>query len=76
MGSRNTSLILEVFIEISKKANTLMREKIKIENEGRKFDERDRRLLESIQSILFEELALASNTTVEEVYKRVIENIN
>jgi len=76
VGSRNTSLILEVFIEISKKANTLMREKIKIENEGRKFDERDRRLLESIQSILFEELALASNTTVEEVYKRVIENIN
>lgn len=61
--------------EISKITTTLMREKLKIESEGRKFDERDRKLLESIQGILFEELALALETTPEAIHEKILEYI-
>lgn len=51
--------------EIASIANTLMREKIKIERQGRKFHEKDMRILSSIQKLLFSELAVALNTTYE-----------
>lgn len=62
--------------EISKITNTLMRAKIEIENNGKKFDERDRKLLDFIQNILFAELALTLNTTFEDIYEKIHEIIN
>ncbi|MDR7856524.1 CarD family transcriptional regulator [Tissierella sp.] len=58
--------------EISMIVNTLMREKIKTENNGKKFDERDKKLLISVQNILFSELALPLNTTVEAIEERIL----
>ncbi|MFA5522942.1 MAG: CarD family transcriptional regulator [Tissierellales bacterium] len=61
--------------EVSMITNTLMREKIKIENVGKKFDERDRKLLSYIQNILFAELAISLNTTFEAIHEKIIEYI-
>ncbi|HHU63636.1 MAG TPA: CarD family transcriptional regulator [Clostridiales bacterium] len=62
--------------EIARIANTLMRQKIKLENGGRKFHERDRRLLTSIQDTLFSELAYALNTTYEAIYDKIMSFIS
>lgn len=57
-------------------ANSLMRKKIKIENEGKKFSQSDSKLLSYIQNILFEELAIALNTTSEKINEKVTEVIS
>jgi len=57
--------------EISKIANTLMVKKHQCEALGKKFYEQDNRLLISIQNILFAELAMALNTTSEEINERI-----
>lgn len=57
--------------EIVKIANTLMRTKIDLENNGKKFHEKDKKMLLDIQSILFSELAFSLDTTSEEIAKIV-----
>lgn len=56
--------------EIAKVANTLLRRKYNIEN-GKKFHEKDNKLLTTIQSILFTELALVLNTDFETINDRI-----
>jgi len=62
--------------EISKVISTLMRKKLKIEAEGRKFHQQDIKLLSNIQSILFTELAFKLNTTFEVINRKVARLIN
>lgn len=57
--------------EIIKIVNTLMKEKINIEKEGKKFYEKDKKLLANIQNNLFSELAFSLATTSEEISKKV-----
>ncbi|MBU6135497.1 CarD family transcriptional regulator [Clostridium tertium] len=57
--------------EIVKIANTLMRTKIDLEKNGKKFHEKDKKILLDIQSILFSELAFSLDTTSEEIAKTV-----
>lgn len=57
--------------EICKVVNTLMREKIKIEATTRKFHEKDRKILEYVQNILFAELAYSLNTTAEAISEEI-----
>lgn len=61
---------------IARIVNTLMRRKTETQKYGRKFAERDDKLLAFVQGILFEELALALNTTREEISKRATRFIN
>lgn len=58
--------------EIYMIANTLMKEQIASESSGKKFYEKDKRLLSSIQSTLFTELAFLLGTTFEAVEEKVI----
>ena len=51
--------------DISKIVNTLLRKKYKTENVGKKFHERDQRLLSCAKNILFAELAIALDTINE-----------
>jgi len=62
--------------EISKVISTLMRKKLKIEAEGRKFHQQDIKLLSNVQSILFTELAFKLNTTFEVINRKVARLIN
>jgi CarD family transcriptional regulator len=59
--------------EIARVVSTLIRKKQQSEKNDKKFGEQDKRLLFSIQNILFNELAISLNTTydaiLEEVYK-------
>lgn len=57
--------------EIAKVANTLMKKKIDAERKGKKFHEKDRRLLTNIQNILFSELACSLNTTYEVIKEKI-----
>jgi CarD family transcriptional regulator len=61
---------------ISMIANTLMRQKINTEKKGRKFHEKDKKLLTSIQSVLFGELAFSLNTTSEAIHEKITEYMN
>ncbi|OCA89290.1 CarD family transcriptional regulator [Bacillus sp. FJAT-27225] len=62
-------------LEIAKIINTLMRMQMKVESEGKKFYEQDRKLLGSLQSILFKELAISLNTTFENIHQTVLRQI-
>jgi CarD family transcriptional regulator len=62
--------------EISKIVNTLMRKKHKAEVNGKKFFERDSKLLAFVQKILFTELAVSLNTTFEAIYEKSTSLIN
>ena len=56
--------------EISKIINTLMRKKFDADRNGKKIGDPDRRLLSSIQNIMFKELAIALNTSFESIYEK------
>lgn len=56
---------------VAQVVNTLMRRKIDAKLEGKNLYERDHRILNNAQSILFKELALALDTTFEEVNRLV-----
>lgn len=62
--------------KIANIANTLMRKKNEAKKYRRKFQERDDKLLIFIQSILFEELALALNTSHEVISKKITKFIS
>ncbi|TSI03135.1 CarD family transcriptional regulator [Lysinibacillus sp. BW-2-10] len=57
--------------EIAKIINTLMIKKHELESEGKKFPEFDRKLLVTIQHILFNELALSLKTTIDTIHQKV-----
>lgn len=57
--------------DIAKIINTLMRKKHEVENRGKKFAEYDRKLLNKIQGILFNELAISLNKSVDEINAKV-----
>lgn len=57
--------------EIAKVVNSLLVKKNELENFGKKFPEQDRKLLISMQSILFSELALSLNTTTEVISDKI-----
>ncbi|MEF9951950.1 MAG: CarD family transcriptional regulator [Clostridium sp.] len=51
--------------------NTLMRREKEFHGQGRKFNEKDAKLLKYIKNILFTEIAMALNTTFEDVSTKV-----
>jgi CarD family transcriptional regulator len=55
--------------------NTLLRKKSIADSNGKKFGDADRRLLLSIQNILFKELAFSLNTTYEAIDRKVIRSL-
>lgn len=61
--------------EIAKVANTLLRNKLNVEEVGKKFHEKDKKLLASIQSVLFTQLAFSLKTTVDLVEEQIIKHI-
>jgi CarD family transcriptional regulator len=63
-------------IEISRLLNTLIRKRHQDEANGKKFGEKDTRLLDLILNTLFTELALSLHTTFEMIYEEVTGLIN
>ena len=63
-------------IEIAKIINALMKEKVLLESNGKKFHEKDKKMLLGIQNILFSELAFLLNTTSEDIEEKVSEYIS
>lgn len=62
--------------EIARVINTLMLRKHEIELNGKKFSEYDRKLLTSMQNILFHEIAISLNIKVDGVLKIAEKNLN
>lgn len=62
--------------EIAKIANTLMRKKTEIEGNNKKFHEKDKKILQGIENILFTEVAYILNITSEEIQENINININ
>lgn len=62
--------------DIAKVANTLMRRQMEVEAEGKKLYENDRKILSTIQNILFKELSIVLNISVETVAEMVNRRIN
>lgn len=58
-------------MEVSKVLNTLMCKKYEVEMNDKKLSEHDRRLLLYIQKILFKELAITLDSTVEAITKKI-----
>lgn len=63
-------------MEIAKIANTLMKKKVELDSNGKKFHEKDKKILLGIQNILFTELAFILNTTLEEIKDQINEYIS
>ncbi|WP_404328268.1 CarD family transcriptional regulator [Mesobacillus maritimus] len=61
--------------EIAKVINTLMCKKIEAERKEKKLYERDQKLLNATQAILFKELSITLGTTFEEINERILKVI-
>ncbi|PWU70351.1 CarD family transcriptional regulator [Gracilibacillus dipsosauri] len=57
--------------KISNILNTLMKREIKAKENGHKVSDLDHKLLESVQNIMFSELAVSLDTTYEEIASKV-----
>ena len=57
--------------EIARIANTLMRKNYELSISKRRLYDQDRKLLHSIQTILFKELAVTLNTSVDHINERI-----
>ncbi|VYT68854.1 CarD family transcriptional regulator [Clostridium tertium] len=57
--------------EIAKIANTLIKEKDKLEANGKKFHEKDKKLLSNIENSLFSELAFLLNVSLEDIEAKI-----
>lgn len=57
--------------EIAKIANTLMKKKTDLESDGKKFHEKDKKILSGIQNILFSELAFILNTSSDKIEDKI-----
>ena len=62
--------------QISEIANMLMRKHHELNMKQKKLYEQDRKCLKTIQDILFVELAMSLNTTVEKISKKITNMIN
>ncbi|MCM3588815.1 CarD family transcriptional regulator [Mesobacillus maritimus] len=62
--------------EIAKVVNTLFRKKLEAEQKDKKLYERDQKLLSTTQAILFKELAICLNISVDEVHDRILKLIS
>lgn len=58
-------------IDIAKVANTLIQKKIELEKDGKKFNELDKKMLTNIEKIFFQEIAVALDTSVEDITDEV-----
>jgi len=58
--------------EIARVINTLMRKTVELALQEKKLYEQDRKLLNTTQNLLFKELALSLNTSIEEINERAI----
>jgi len=63
-------------MEIAKVINTIMRKKLAYKKEEKKLYEQDRKLMETTKNILFKELALALDSSFEEINALVLNKIN
>jgi CarD family transcriptional regulator len=61
--------------EIARVVHTLIRRKQQSELHDKKFGEQDKRLLFSIQNILFNELAISLNTTYDAIFDEVYKTV-
>jgi len=61
--------------KISSIVNTLMRKKMEIEHEGKKFAEADRKLLQAVQRTLFCELAISLNKSFDTIHEEATQLI-
>ena len=61
--------------DIADIVNTLMKKKLDVELHDKKFNNSDHKLLAPVQKILFQELAIALDTTYEDVLERVNKSI-
>lgn len=61
--------------EIAKVVNTLMRKQIELENSDKKLYQKDETLLNDTQNILFEELAIAMETSYKQIHEMVLNKI-
>ncbi|GGA74504.1 CarD family transcriptional regulator [Ornithinibacillus halotolerans] len=62
--------------DISKVVNTLMKKKHEASVDRKSFAEQDKKLLKKTQQILFEELALALDTTFEDIDDQIKQMLN
>ncbi|MEK9199071.1 CarD family transcriptional regulator [Ureibacillus sp. 179-F W5.1 NHS] len=62
--------------DIAKIIKTLMIKKYELECNDKKFPEYDRKLLMSIQNILFAELALSLEMSIEQIHTKILEILN
>ncbi|WP_394233530.1 CarD family transcriptional regulator [Niallia oryzisoli] len=58
-------------MEIAKIANTLMRKNLELKMNNKRIYDQDRKLLHTIQSILYKEIALSLDLSFEEIENRV-----
>ena len=58
-------------MEIAKIANTLMRKNLSLKMKNMRMYDQDRKLLQTIQNILFHEMALSLNTSFEGIVEQV-----
>lgn len=63
-------------LEISNVINTLIRKKYELEQIDKKFAIQDSKFLQSVQSMLFTELAISLSTTPDLIAVRVMKNID
>ncbi|WP_042463216.1 CarD family transcriptional regulator [Neobacillus dielmonensis] len=63
-------------MEIARVLNTLMRKKHETELTGKKQSEHDRRLMSSIQGVLFKEMAIALNTTFDDIIQKATSKLS
>ncbi|WP_338471698.1 CarD family transcriptional regulator [Niallia sp. XMNu-256] len=57
--------------EIAQVANTLIRKNLELKSNGKRIYDQDRKLLQTIQTNLFNELALSLETSYEDIEQRV-----
>jgi len=58
-------------VEIAKIANTLMRKNLELQMTNKRIYDQDRKLLHTIRTILYKEIALSLNSSFEEIENRV-----
>jgi CarD family transcriptional regulator len=62
--------------KIAKVANTLMRKNQELMMNKKRLYDQDRRILNTIQNLLFKELAMTLNTSDEKIYEMIHNMIN
>ncbi|RHW33938.1 CarD family transcriptional regulator [Neobacillus notoginsengisoli] len=61
--------------EVADIVNTLIRKKIELKRDDKQLYKQDRKLLDYAKSVLFKELAISLDTSVEKINKRIVNKI-